>query len=30
MGHAVCAEAVEKVLGFAKETMDVNKMLNLF
>jgi len=29
MGHAVYAEAVEKVLGFAKETMDVNKMLNL-
>ena len=29
MGHVVYAEAVEKVLGFAKETMDVNKMLNL-
>ena len=29
MGHAVYTEAVEKVLGFAKETMDVNKMLNL-
>ena len=27
MGHAVYAEAVEKVLGFAKETMDVNKVL---
>ncbi len=29
MGHAVYAEAVEKVLAYAKETMDVNKMLNL-
>ena len=29
MGHAVYAEAVEKVLAFTKETMDVNKMLNL-
>ena len=27
--NQVYAEAVEKVLSFTKETMDVNKMLNL-
>ena len=29
MGRALYAQAVEKVLACAKETMDVNKVLNL-
>jgi len=29
MGSALYAQAVEKVLACAKETMDVNKVLNL-